>query len=152
MQYISINTSEVARYHYTIMHTASEVMPDDGLWNRNMQNWLTNIKVLCFTVIICLYLEKSNPPSGTPQFHYFHSSLEDHAIGSHETDFGGNTTSSKGTAINTTSVHCRHLSGYVCSPMPASDLMEKIQLQKRTSILNIYVILGTVHNFGIFFL
>ena len=36
--------------------------------------------------------------------------------------------------------------------MPASDLMEKkIQLQKRTSILNTYVILGTVRNFGIFF-
>jgi hypothetical protein len=27
----------------------------------------------------------------------------------------------------------------------------KIQFQKRTSILNMYVILGTVHNFGIFF-
>jgi len=68
------------RSHYTIMHTASEprflnvrkVTPDDGSWNRNVQNWLTNIKVLCLTVVICLYLEKSNPPSGTPQFHYFH--------------------------------------------------------------------------------
>ena len=62
------------------MHTANElqflnfrkVMPDGGLWKQNVQNWLTNIKVLCLTVIICLYLEKSNPPSGTPQFQYFH--------------------------------------------------------------------------------
>jgi len=38
-----------------------------------------------------------------------------------------------------------------CSPMPASDLMGKIHLQKRPSILNMYVILGTVRKFGIFF-
>jgi len=60
MQYISINICELLRSHYTIMHTASElrflyfrkVMPDDGLGNQNVQHWLTNIKVLCLTVII----------------------------------------------------------------------------------------------------
>jgi len=36
-----------------------KVTPDGGSWNRNTQNWLTNIKMLCLTVIICLNLEKS---------------------------------------------------------------------------------------------
>ena len=103
--------------------------------------------MLCLTVIICLYLEESNPPSGTPQFHYFHQSLEDHAIGSHETDFGGDGTSSQGKAIN---YYFSSLQARVCSPMPASDLMEKNPTSKK-NLNSKRVILGTVRNFGIFF-
>jgi hypothetical protein len=32
-----------------------KLMPDDGSLNRNMQYWMTDIKVLCLTVIRHLY-------------------------------------------------------------------------------------------------
>jgi hypothetical protein len=66
---------------------------------------------------------------------------------------GGDRTGCQGTSINTTPLHYKHISGLVCSPMPASDLLEKLQIKKEkiASFLYVYVILGTVHNFGIFF-